>query len=94
MNILTPVNRQASLFLSKKPRIDTLEEVIDLFINKLLEPETVDSIRKVLSDSQNSDCCVKLSMTIRRDAKGNGLFAKIGTSVTQSFGEVQLFGLK
>ena len=93
----TPVNRQAALFLSRKPRCETVKEAIDGAINHLMSGKFNEQLADVFaSGGFGPDPSVTFSVTIRHDATDATKYVYTSTTkVTHDMGtKVNLFGLK
>lgn len=70
---MNPVNKQASIFLSRPARVDTLQAAIDKFLTAFTGPEVAKSIR-ALVESGTADSEFTLTLKIRKDSKNPGMF--------------------
>jgi hypothetical protein len=65
-----PVNKQASIFLSRKKRVDSIKEAIEIFATKLLSPEVADDIKSMMACNQSGeDVGLTLTLRVRRDLR-------------------------
>jgi len=86
----TPVNRQASIFLSRKKRVETVREALEIFSAKILEPEVADNIIEMLKSRTRSR--LEMTIRIRRDVKTQTEFmVDMDASLKQDLGEPLLF---
>jgi hypothetical protein len=90
---MTPINKQASIFLSKKPRVETLSEALEKFALKLTSPGVADEIKKLIHPG--SRCGVRITVSIRGDARVEGLYhSQLKTFQFTDLGEESYSGLK
>lgn len=68
----TPVNRQAAIFLSRKSRISTMEEALELFVDKLLSGGLPNQLREVCKSKDRP--MVVIQMTLRTDVRTPGKY--------------------
>ena len=92
---MKPVNKQSALFLSRKPRIETIAEALEKFAVDVTGPQTASKIKEMLYKAENGeDAEVTISIKIRPDMKAPGLaIASIDSRVTSRMGTESFFGL-
>ena len=65
-----PVNKQSALFLSRKRRLETINEVLEKFAVEITSLETASKVRELLYRNENgSDCEVVITVKIRGDQR-------------------------
>lgn len=64
MNHETPVNKQAAKFLSRKRRVDSLQEALNRFAMEISSPVTVEAVRKLMRDSVKDDDRSRLTISM------------------------------
>lgn len=93
MNLdLKPINKQAAIFLSKRNRLETIEEAIDVFAQKILDAGP--QIRSLLKASDDGTC-VQINFLVHRDdATPDCYKAKLTCSICPRKEETHYLGLK
>jgi hypothetical protein len=91
-----PVDKQASMFLTRKRRIETVQEALEGAVNHLINGGMHEHLARAFTGSFGPEPWVAFTVTIRRDPKDPGLFTyasstKIGHELGSS---VQFYGLK
>lgn len=91
-----PVDKQASMFLTRKRRIETVSEALEGAANHLINGGMHENLANVFSGSFGPEPWVAFTVTIRRDPKDPGLFTyssktKIGHEIGTP---VSFYGLK
>ena len=92
----TPVNRQSALFLSKKKRVETVQEAIDGAVKHLLSGRINEQLAAAFTGQFGTDPCVTYKISFRRDPKEGGKFTyQSHTHISHEISEgVALYGLK
>lgn len=92
----TPVNKQASIFLSRKNRVNTIQEALDRFAEKLIGKEVSENIRQLMAlDSQGGRSALIIAITIRRDPKTQSHYhADMKTNLKQEIDQTGYFDLE
>ena len=64
------MNKQSALFLSRKRRLETINEVLEKFAVEITSLETASKVRELLYRNENgSDCEVVITVKIRGDQR-------------------------
>jgi hypothetical protein len=92
---LRPVNKQSSLFLSRKRRIETVNEALEKFACEVTSPATSSKVREMLFKNSNGDDTeVTLTIKIRSDAKTPNLaIASVDIRLSTRMGSESFYGL-
>jgi hypothetical protein len=92
----TPANKQASMFLSRHRRCETVQEAFEGAVTHLLSGKLKDQLADVFSGGFGPEPWVSFQITVRRDPKEPGSFAySSSTKVGHEIGNpVSLYGLK
>lgn len=93
--IKSPVNKQAAIFLSRKPRVQTIAEGLDIFATKLCSPEVAQNVKEMISRNKlGDDVHIAITIKIRRDPRADGQFAiTMDTKMGTELGNEGFFGL-
>ena len=91
----SPVNKQAAIFLSRKPRVQTIAEGLNIFATKLCSPEVAQNVKEMISrNKQGDDVHIAITIKIRRDPRTDGNFAiTMDTRIGTELGNEGFFGL-
>jgi hypothetical protein len=90
-----PVNKQAAIFLSRKSRVETLEEALSIFANKLSDKSVASSALDLLDQHiQDDSPTLTISVKIRKDQRTPGnVTAEMVTSLSGELGRESFYGL-
>jgi hypothetical protein len=91
-----PVNKQASMFLSRRKDCETIKEAIEGAVNHLLAGKLTEQMADVFSGEFGPDPWVTFQVTIRKDVRTPGAFSySANTKVGHDLGcPVRLYGLR
>jgi hypothetical protein len=92
---MNPVNKQAALFLTRKPRVETVSEALEIFANKITSPDTANKVREIIKCmNAGEDTEVSISLKIRPEFKHRGgLVVTIQTRTSNLLGAETFNGL-
>jgi len=87
---------KTSIFQQKKTRIETIEEAMKIFADRLTEPGVIKDIEHMLASREESESPIlKMSVSIHHDHKyPDTLAAKLITYIQTRVGQEHYFGLK
>jgi hypothetical protein len=93
---MKPINKQASLFLTRHRRCETVQEALNGAVNHIISGKINEQLAQVFSGSFGPEPWVTFQFTIRRDPQAPGTFAyHSNTKVGHDIGEsIRFFGLK
>lgn len=91
----TPVNKQASIFLSRKNRVETIAQGLEIFATKLTSPEVAQNVKEMIARNRlGDDVHVGITLKIRRDPRTPDKFAvTMATQMASELGNEGFFGL-
>lgn len=97
MNNTKPVNKQAAIFLSRKYRIETMQEALEGAVTHLLSGKLQQQLAEIFTTQAFGTApIVTFAISIRRDPKESNRYSYTAkTKVTHDLGDpVSLYGLK
>lgn len=90
---LKPVNRQAALFMSRKARVETIQEAMDAVATRISSPEFVGTFMQALIHSDEFPE-IELRVQVRKDAKHKGQYSvALRQFLTQEGTRTHYYGL-
>lgn len=91
---LKPVNRQAALFMSRRARVDNIQEAMDAVATRISSPEFVRTFMEALINSEEFPE-IELRIQIRKDVKNKGMFSvAMRQFLTQEGSRTNFYGLE
>lgn len=92
-----PVNKDAALFLSRKMRITSLQEVLNKLAMAVCSPVTVQEVRRILRErplkDESNQLCIKL--VVRVDAADSAkIWVMMTTTIQSELGRETYAGLE
>jgi hypothetical protein len=91
-----PVNKQAAIFLSRKNRVDTINEAIQIFATKLCSPEVSANIKSMMAcNAAGEDVGLTLTLRVRRDQRTADQYAvTFDSRLSKEVSRTEYFGLR
>lgn len=91
-----PVNKQASIFLSRKNRVDTVNEAIQIFATKLCSSEVADNIKEMMvCNTAGEDVGLTLTLRVRRDQRtADQYVVSFDSRLSKEVSRLEYFGLR
>lgn len=81
-----------NLFLNRSKRLETIEDALDKFIDRLANSDAPQQIRELLARSEVGS--IKLSLTLDKDRRNGGIFARLAMHTITDTVEEHFNGLK
>lgn len=91
---LKPVNRQAALFMSRKARVESVQEAMDAVATRISSPEFVQTFMQAIAESEELPE-IEFRVQIRKDMKNKGMFSvAMRQFLTQEGSRTSFYGLE
>jgi hypothetical protein len=95
-SFMKAINKQASIFLTRKDRFTTINAALERFACKICSPEIAQNIKELIAlNDLGEDTALSINIKVFKDSRSHGKFvAVMGTQIYRGLGKEQFEGLE